>query len=133
MNDTPRLYTVVVYFITYFSNNTGKHCIFVNNQHKCKCDSLRILLLLFYLSRHILPEPHVVDFLRILHTFCVAKTKTYTVPLDPHIIYGFNNYKTFAVLTTNKPRLFTVVVFFYYIFSQQYGQTFRLHHQLTHR
>ena len=92
-----------------------------------------ILLLIFCLLRRIQLDPHVVDFLRILHTFFVTTTKTYTVPLDPHIVYVFNNYNTFAVLTTDKPRLLTAVVFFYRIFSKQYGQPLRLHDQLTHR
>ena len=59
--------------------------------------------MLFCLLRRIQPDPHVVDFLRILHTFCVATTKTYNVTLDPHIVYVFNNYNTFVVLTTDKP------------------------------
>ena len=78
-----------------------------------------ILLLLFCLSRRVPLEPHVVVFSRLLHTFCVATTKTYTVPLDPHMVFVFNNYNTFYVLTTDKPRLFTAVAFFYYIFSKQ--------------
>ena len=77
---------------------------------------MRILLLLFCLYFCLPPVPHVVDCLRILHKFCVATTKTYTVPLDPHIVYVFNNYNIFAVLTTKKPQLFTVVIFFYHIF-----------------
>ena len=116
-----------------FSNNTVKHCIFVIYRHKGKCNSLIILPLIFCLSFRILPDHHVVDFLRILHTFCVATTKAYTVPLYPHIVYCLNIYNTFVVLTTNKPRLFTVVVFFYHIFFQKYGQTLHLRHQLKQR
>ena len=120
-------------FITYFSNNMGEHCIFLIYQHKGKCDSLRILLMLFCLSYHLPPDPHLVDCLRILHTSCVVTTKTYTVPLDSHIVYCLNIYNTFFVLTTDKPRLFTVVVFFYHTFFQQFGQTLRLRDQLTQR
>ena len=60
-------------------------------------------------------------------------TKTYTVPLDPHIVYGFGNYNKFAVLTIDKLQLFTVVVLFHYIFSKKCGQTLCLRDQQTHR
>ena len=89
--------------------------------------------MLFCLSCHLPPVPHVVDCLRILHKFFVAITKTYTVPLDPHILYCLNIYNTFIILMTNKPQLFTVVVLFYHIFFQKYGQMLHLHHQLTQR
>ena len=56
----------------------------------------------YFLSHSVPLEPHIVYFLRLLHTFCVARTKTYTVPLDPHIVYIFNNYNIFYVLTTDK-------------------------------
>ena len=92
-----------------------------------------ILLLLFCLSRRVPLEPRVVGFLRLLHTFCVATTKSYTVLLVPHIVFVFNNYNTFAVLTTNKLRLFTAVVLFYYLVSKQYRWLLRLHHQISHR
>ena len=55
-----------------------------------------ILFIFLYTARH-----SRCWFLRILHTFCVATTKTYTVPLDPHIVYCFNIYNTFVVLTTD--------------------------------
>ena len=94
---------------------------------------MRILLLLFCLSCCLLPVPHVIDFLHILHKFYVASTEAYTVPLDPHILYCLNTYNAFVVITTIKPRLLSVVVFFYHTFFQQYGQTLHLRHQLTQR
>ena len=83
---------------------------------------MRILLLLFCLSCRLPLFPHVVDCLRILRTFCIATKKPFTVPLDPHIVYCLNIYKTFVVLITNKPRLFTVVVFFYHTFFNNAGK-----------
>ena len=80
----------------------GKHCVFVIQQYKGKCDSLKIILLIFYLS------------------CCVT--------LDPHIIDCLHIYNKFVVLTIDKPRLFTVVFLFHHIFCQQYGQTLRLCH-----
>ena len=50
--------------------------------------------MLFCLYRRLLPVPNVVDCLRILHTFCIATTKSYTVPLEPHSVYCLNIYKT---------------------------------------
>ena len=49
-------------------------------------------------------------------------TKTHTIPLDPHIVYCFTINKTFVVVTTDKPRLFTVVIFFYHIFFNNMGE-----------
>ena len=109
-------------FITYFYNNTGERCVFFINQHIGKFGLLSILLLLFILSCSLLLNSHIVDCLRILHTFYVSTTKTYTVPLDLHIVYCFNIYKTFVIIKTNKPRLFAVFVFFYHIFFNDSGK-----------
>ena len=77
-------------------------CVFVVYRHKGKCNSLIIVLLLFCLLGCVPLEPHVVDCLHI--------------------------YNTFVVLTTNKPRLFTVIILFHHIFCQQYGIMLRLLH-----
>ena len=42
--------------------------------------------------------------------------------MDPPVVYSLHIYNTFAVLATNKPRLFTVVIFLHRILRQQYGQ-----------
>ena len=53
-------------------------------------------LLLFYLVeyRWILKLLIFISF----HKFSVATTKSYTVPIDPHIVFVFKNYNTFAAL-----------------------------------
>ena len=72
-------------------------------------------------------------FLRLLHIFYVTTTKSYTVLLIPHIVFFFRSYNTYAVLTTDKPRLFTAFFFFYDILFKQYRRTLRPPHQLSHR
>ena len=131
--DKPQQFTVVVFFLSHifptirvnvaYSLSTNKEVSAIHWGFYYCC----------FLSCRLPPVPHVVDCLHILRTFCVATIKTYTVPLDPHILYCLNNHNTFVYLTTNTPRLFTALVFFYHIFSQKYGQTLNLHHQLTQR
>ena len=48
--DKPRLFTVVFNYIAYFTNNTGKCCVFVIYRHKGKCNSWIFIQLLFCLS-----------------------------------------------------------------------------------
>ena len=94
-------------YIAYSANNTGIHCDVVIYQHKVSCNTLIIILLLFCLSR--------------------------LVPMYPHVVYCLHIYNTFVVLTTNEPRLFTVVILFHHIFYEQYGRTLHLRHQPTQR
>ena len=47
--------------ITYFTNNTGKCCVFIINFHIGKCNAFNILLMLFCLYSRLSPIPHVVD------------------------------------------------------------------------
>ena len=42
-------------------------------------------------------------------------------------------YNTFVVITTDKPQIFTVVIWLHRILFQKYGQTLRLHDLLTQR
>ena len=60
-------------------------------------------------------------------------SSAYTVPLDPHIVYYLHIYNTSVVLTTDKPRLFTVFIWLHHILRQQYGCTLRLLHLPTQR
>ena len=76
-------------YIAYSANNTGKLFVFVIYQHKGECNSLIIVLLIFCLSCR--------------------------VPMDPHVVYCLHIYNTFVVLTTNKPRLFTVIIWLHRI------------------
>ena len=97
---TANIYQVVVKNYHIFSNNTGKHCIFAINQHKYKwhsIDDFTTAILFIVLST---AGTSRCWFLCLLRTFCSATTKFYTVPLDPRIVFVFNNYIKFAVLTT---------------------------------
>ena len=105
--DKPRLFTVVVFFYHRFFNNTGERCVLVINQHIGKCDSLKILLLLFCLSFRLPLDPHVVDCLHIFHKFFFP--------------------------TIDKPQIFMVFVLIYHRFCQQYRQTLILRHQQIQR
>ena len=58
---------------------------------------------------------------------------SYTIPPDPHAFYSLHIYNTYIVLTTNKPRIFTVVILLRLILLQQYGRTLRLRHLQTQR
>ena len=130
--NTPWLYTVVVKYYHIFSNNTGKHCIFAINQPKGKWRSIDdFTTAMLFIASSTAGTSHCW-FLHLLHTFCVATTKSYTVPLVPHIVFVYKNYNTFAVLTTDKPQLFMAIVFFYYVLSKKYRQTLRLRQHLSH-
>ena len=94
-------------YITHSANTIGRHCVVVIYRHKGKCNTLIIILLLFFLSRWVL--------------------------LYPHVVYCLHIYNTFVVLTTDKPRLFMVVILFHHTFYQQYGPTLSLRHQKTKR
>ena len=80
-------------YITYSVNNMGRRCVIIVYRQKDKYYAFVIIILIFCLSRK--------------------------VPLYPHVVYCLHIYYTFVILTTNKPRVFTVVVLFYHIFFQQ--------------
>ena len=94
-------------YISYSTNNTGRRCIVIIYGYTGKCDALITILLIFCLSCR--------------------------VPLYPNVFYYLHIYNTFVVLTTDKPRLFTVVVLFHRIFFQKVGQTLLLCHQISQR
>ena len=93
--------------IAYSANNAGRSCVVIVYRHKDKCNTLIIIILLFCLSRR--------------------------VTLHRHIVYCLHIINKFFVLTSDKPRLFRVVVLFHHILFQKFGQTLRLRHQLTQR
>ena len=74
--------------------DTGKCCVFVIYQHKGKCNSLIIILLLFCLSRWVPLDPHMVDCLHIYNTFFVLTTdndKTQPSYEDDEISIGYRS------------------------------------------
>ena len=95
------------YFITYYTNNTEELCVFVIYQHRGKCNLLITILLLLCSSRRLPLEPQVIDCLHILNTF--------------------------GVLTTDKQRIFMIVVLFIHRLCQQYGKKLLLIHLPTQR
>ena len=135
-NPTPyrlNLYKFVVKYYHIFSNNIGKHWILAINQHKDKWHSVDDFTTAILFIASSTAGTSRCWFLRLLHIFCVATKKSYTVLIVLHIVFVFNIYNTFAVIMTNKPQLFISIVFFYYILPKKYRRTLCLHHQLSHR
>ena len=74
-----------------------------------------ILLQKYRLTLHLrrLPTQNLVQF---IDNYTTAIFLSHILPLDPHVVYCLHIYNTFAVPTTDNPRLFTDVVLFYHIF-----------------
>ena len=98
-----------------------KNCIFVINQHKDKWHSIDGFTTAILFIASSTAGNSRCWFLRILHKFCVATTKSYTVFLDPYIVFCLNVYNTLVTITTDTPRLYQVVVKYYHTFSNNTG------------
>ena len=123
--DKPRLFTVVVFFQHVFSTIQANIASSLLTKTWVSAIHWIFTTAIFLISSFIACHSQCW-LLKFLHIFCVATTKTHIAPLDPHIVYCFNINKTIVVLTTDKPRLFTVE--FIYIRELLY-----LHHQPKHR
>ena len=105
--DKPRILSVVIVLHHIIRQQYGQTLRLVIYRHKGKCNYLIIILLLFCLLSRVPLEPHVVDCLHILNIF--------------------------FVLTTDKTRLFTVVILLHNNLCQQYGRTLHISHLPTQR